>query len=203
MSSGRRIEDDAEAARERERAEKKVRCQAEKQKMEQVFTGVNEYGRLPKKSQFTTQPYIKGKLFLIQADDKSFSPYDYASAGCVLSDECRETTGCSFDKFAELRARSADEVQSVAVISCHKVKHGDYVPASGSNTGERIPGYDMVCELSLVDRTIPAVIYQKTFKSELIMLEDDTSTTITGKKELVAGVPHREMDSFLLGLPRK
>jgi len=198
--------DEGEAKREKERTEKAARCAKEKAAFDLLDSKADEFGKLPKKVQIGAQPYLKGKLFVVEAREKYFHAYDPSTTGCRFSKECSSDAGCSatsVDVFQDIRARSPEEVQTVALITCRKVKRGDYEQVSGAKKGEKVPGYDMNCDLVLVDHTIPAVIYKKTFNSELLAFEDSSGLAHTGEKELVARTPHREMDSFLLGLPRK
>ncbi len=204
LNNGERQPTEAEAKEEKERDERTARCGKEKQAMELLDAKADEYAQLPKKTQLNPQPYVKGKLFIVEAREKYFYAYDFTGTGCRFSKDCQRDAGCSgVDKFQDIRARSAEEVQTVALISCRKVKRGDYERMSGPKQGEKIPGYDIVCEVALVDRTIPSVIHKKTFNSELLAWENESALTLTGVKELVARTPYDEMDTFLLGLPRK
>jgi len=196
-----------EGKEESERKERSARCAQEKEALQLLDSKANEFSRLPKRKQLVAQPYVKGKLYMIElreVESLGERAFTYEGAYCRVSAECQADASCSgADKFREIRARSIDEVQTVAIRTCHKVKRGDYVQTSGSNKGENVPGYDLACELVLVDRTIPAVVHKKTFESELLMLEDQSRMPLTGKRELVARAPDDEMDSVLLGLPRK
>ncbi len=194
---------EAEAKADNERTERTARCNKEKENLKLLDSQKELYARLPRRTQLTGQPYIKGKLVILELSDK----YKFFSYGgyCLASEECKPDAGCSSDdKFKDIRARSVEEAKTIALIACHKVKRGDYVQTSGSKPGETIPGYDMACDLTLVDRAIPAVIQKKAFKSELLALEDQSRLALgTDAKELVARIPYNEMDTFLLGLPRK
>jgi hypothetical protein len=206
LNSATETVSETEAKGEKERSELKARCSKEKEAMNLLDSRADEFGRLPKKTELTTEPYLKGKLFVVDDRDKRLYAYDFSPTGCRYSKECQRDAGCSptsFDQFQEVRARSAEEVQTVALISCRKVKHGDYKRTGGPNQGETIPGFDINCEVAVVDKTIPAVIYKKTFNSELLMLENETALSLSGTKELVASTPYREIDKFLLDLPRK
>ncbi len=205
-SCGSPVVDEGEAKREKERTERAARCGEEKAALDLLDSKADEYAKLPKKLQIIAQPYLKGKIFVVESREKYFHAYDFTSTGCRFSKECRSDAGCSptsVDKFQDVRARTIEEVQTVALISCRKVKRADYERMSGSKKDEKIPGYDIACELVLVDRTIPAVIHKKTFNSELLAFEEGSSLALNGGKELVARTPYDEMDSFLLALPRK
>lgn len=204
LNSHERRPAEAEAKAEKERTERTARCNKEKENLKLLDSKQDQYARLPKRTQLTDQPYIKGKLVILELSDKYKFFVSYRSS-CLASDECKSDAGCSSDdKFEDIRAHSVEEVQTIALITCHKVKRGNYVQTSGSKQGEAIPGYDMACDLTLVDRAIPAVIQKKAFTSELLAFEDQSSLALgTDVKELVARIPYDEMDKFLLGLPRK
>lgn len=196
---------EAEATAEKERNVKLEKCGQEKQSLAQLDADVDNLARLPSKTQLTSEPYLKGKLFVVETRDKQNYASDTSGPGCRMSKDCSRDAGCSptsFDKFTDVRARSIAEVGTVALIECRKIKHGEFVK-TGSSSGEKVPGYDISCNLTLVDRSIPAVIYKKTFDSKLLMVEDQTSVALTGTKELVARTPTSEMDEFLLKLPRR
>jgi hypothetical protein len=196
---------EADAAAEKERKAKIEKCSQEKQSLAQLDADVDNLARLPAKTQLASAPYLKGKLFIVETRDKRNYVNDTSGPGCRMSKDCSRDAGCSptsYDKFTDVRARSVAEVGSVALIECRKIKHGEFVK-TGSSSGEKIPGYDLSCNMTLVDRTIPAVIYKKTFDSKLLMVEDQTSVALTGAKELVARTPTSEMDEFLLNLPRR
>lgn len=204
LNSHERRPAEAEAKAEKERTERTARCNKEKENLKLVDSNTEQYARLPKRTQLTGQPYINGKLVILELSDKYKFFVSYRGY-CLASEECQPDAGCSGDdKFEDIRARSVEEVQTVVLIACHKVKRGNYVQTSGSKPGESIPGYDMACDLTLVDRAIPAVIQKKAFTSELLAFEDQTRLALgTDVKELVARTPYDEMDKFLLGLPRK
>ena len=196
---------DTEAKAENERKAKAEKCGQEKQALAELDAKVDDFARLPSRVQLAAQPYLKGKLFVVEIRDKSNYVYDFSGTGCRMSEDCRKDAGCtgtSYDKFSDVRARSIADVGTTAVIDCRKIKHGEFVQ-SGSSSGEKIPGYDLSCNLTLVDRSIPAVVFKKTFDSKLLMTEDQSSVSLSGPKELVARTPTSEMDDFLLKLPRR
>jgi hypothetical protein len=194
---------EAEAKAEKERTEKAKKCSEEKQSLSKLDARVDDFARLPAKTQLVTVPYLKGKLFIVETRDKRNHVYDFSGTGCRMSKDCSGDAGCKgIDKFSEVRARSVEEVGTVALIECRKIKKGNFVQ-TGSNSDEKIPGYDLSCNVTLVDRSIPAVVYRKKFDSELLMVEDSTSVSLSGPKELVARTPTSEMDEFLLKLNRR
>ena len=194
---------EAEAKAEKERKEKAEKCGQEKQALTKLDANVDDFARLPPRTQLVTIPYLKGKLFIVETRDKHNYVYDFSGTGCRMSKDCSGDAGCKgIDKFSEVRARSIEEVGTVALIECLKIKKGTFVP-TGSSSGEKIPGYDLSCNVTLVDRSTGTLIYKKKFDSELLMIEDSTSVSLSGPKELVARTPTSEMDEFLLKLQRR
>ncbi|CAN5647885.1 hypothetical protein BH20ACI4_BH20ACI4_30630 [soil metagenome] len=82
---------------------------------------------------------------------------------------------------------------------CEEISLGSY---NGSITGkdsEKIPAYGWKCEITIVDKTIPAVVYRKTFQNKLEELK-----LISGSgKEDRAAPPSNEIGEFLESLPQK
>lgn len=194
---------EANANAEKDRKEKAEKCSQEKEALAKLDAKVDDFARLPAKTQLVPLPYLKGKLFIVETRDKRNYVYDFSGTGCRMSKDCSADAGCTgIDKFTEVRARSVEEVGTVALIECRKIKKGDFVQTN-SSSHEKIPGYDLSCSVTLVDRSIPAVIYRKQFNSELLMVEDSTSVSLSGPKELVARTPTTEMDEFLTKLQRR
>lgn len=194
---------EAEAKADKERKEKAEKCSQEKQALTKLDAKVDDFARPPAKTKLVTSPYLKGKLFIIETRDKQNYVYDSSGTGCRMSKDCSADAGCKgIDKFSEVRARRVEEVGTIALIECRKIKKGRFVP-TGSNSGEKIPGYDLSCNVTLVDRSLPAVVYKRKFDSKLLMVEDSTSVSLSGPKELVARTPTTEMDDFLLKLQRR
>ena len=192
---------EAEAKAEKERKEKAEKCRQEKEALTKLDARVDDFARLHAKTQLVTLPYLKGKLFIVETRDRQNYVYDFSGTGCRMSKECSRDAGCTgIDKFSEVRARSVEEVGTVALIECRKIKQGDFVQ---TRSGEKVPGYDLSCNVTLVDRSLPAVVYKKKFDSKLLMVEDSTSVSLSGPKELVARTPTTEMDEFLLKLARR
>ena len=194
---------ETEAKAEKDRKDKAEKCKQEKEALTKLDARVDGFARLPTKTKLVAVPYLKGKLFIVETRESRNYVYDFSDTGCRFSKDCSGDAGCKgIDKFREVRARSVEEVGTVALIECRKIKQGDFVQ-TGSSSGEKIPGYDLSCNVTLVDRSLAAVIYKKKFDSELLMVEDSTRVALSGPKELVARTPTSEMDEFLLKLERR
>jgi len=89
----------------------------------------------------------------------------------------------------------------VALVDYKKVDDGPYVIVEKNKT---IPGFRLDAEVTLIDHTIPAVIYKKTFKGEkpAPVLKNTNDLYIKeGETEIVGKKPFEEIQKFLAELP--
>jgi hypothetical protein len=110
-----------------------------------------------------------------------------------------------FVKLGELHAQTPEEVQTVVQTDCFQVRRGSYVTKDEEK--KQIPSYISECEVSLVDLSVPAIIYRRKFENTKLP-EEITSLTVNWeeikrKNKVVAPEPRDEIRDFLLGLPRK
>jgi hypothetical protein len=139
-----------------------------------------EFSKLPAKSSITKSPYIKGLVVAYEQDDgdKEFSSAD------------------SYIPTDDLKALTADEVGTIILIKNKNVFYGNYTV----QTRGKIPSYVLTSEVIIIDNTIPAVIYRKTFRGappsdEVMVSPSDDS--IEGDS------PDDKVNEFLEKLPRK
>jgi hypothetical protein len=153
-----------------------------------VFTAKKEeYTTLPKKVQLTTTPYIKGKLVnYIQWNeverDKRVPPF------WTFVDTSAFNTTLPL-------AKTPEEVGTITLEKCDQ--HSDGFFTSGDN---KIPAYGWKCELTIIDKTISAVIYRKTFESRKLQ---NTESVRNNRGKVEAEKPSIEMSQFLDKLPQK
>jgi len=142
---------------------------------------VAEYARLPGSSQMTGQPYINGKAVALSkdADQK-----EYTLDRSLLSEA---TT---------VIAESPEEVGTVVLVTTRRQRFATYT-ITGS---DHIPAYILFADLTIVDRSIPAVIYKKTFKGERPEEVVDVSRYET---EIVGTDPTYKISEFLAKLPHR
>jgi hypothetical protein len=156
-----------------------------------------EYVTLPDKVQLTQEPYINKKIALFKTWQGSRGPdqelQNYFGAFINPGEEV----------IKELLANSPDEVGTVVMVEdnskergCKEVPKGNYRDAE---TGDVYGGYVEVCELTIVDRQIPAVILRKKFEGKL----DDREYIRKGSGKVVGRVDYGEVYSFLTSLPRR
>ena len=139
---------------------------------------LSEYGSPPSSSRLTGRPYINGKAIALSKDqeDKEYS----LDSRLINSGE----------------AESPEEVGTVVLVKNHQQKIGTYV----TDSGRRIPGFVIVADLVIVDRSLGAVIYRKTFRGDRPEIE---VTISPGASEVTGSDPRDKISEFLEKLPRK
>lgn len=146
-----------------------------------------ELTKLPAKTQLTNEPYIKGKAVLYYQT-------------IPLKKAAGEKTPWVFDQQLSYKkvpvARNPEEVGTVILRICNEISLGSY---ETQFTEEKIPVYGSKCEVTIIDKTIPAVIHRKTFQTKL------NDHKIIGKdaKEIRESPPLIEIYNFLESLPQK
>ena len=96
-------------------------------------------------------------------------------------------------------AKKPEEVETVILEKCDEISLGSYARSNPGEKAETIPAFGWKCEITIVDKTIPAVIYRKTFQNKLEELK-----IISGSgKEDRAAPPSNEIGEFLKSLPLK
>src|SRR6185503_4813220 len=93
-------------------------------------------------------------------------------------------------------AESPEEVGTVVLVTTRRQKFATYT-ITGS---DHIPAYILFADLTIVDRSIPAVIYKKTFKGERPEEVVDVSRYET---EIVGTDPTYKISEFLAKLPHR
>jgi hypothetical protein len=164
---------------------------------ENAFEGKEkEFRKLPAKVQLTAQPYIRGKA-AFYSNDVELGEDTYWMLDNVLSG-----VFSSFDvKIKDVTAQAPDEVETVVLRNCRQARKGSYriYTKETDSTIKTVPAYIWRCELTIVDRTLSAVIHRKKFESKL-----DKNISASGyESEVDAGIPYDEIYNFLGELPRK
>jgi hypothetical protein len=138
-----------------------------------------EYARLPSSSRMTGSPYFNGRAIALTKDAEE---KEYRQDYSLLDND--------------VRAESPEDVGTVVLVTYRRQKFGTY-----TTTGyDHLPGYVMVGELTIVDRSIPAVIYRKTFRGERPGENVDISMSQT---EIVGTEPTDKISEFLSKLRRR
>ena len=148
---------------------------------------LGEISQIPAQEQLTKTPYRKGSQLPLL--EKMESEKDYQLTGGIVEDF---STG----------EYPAANTLSIAYVDYKKEQVDTYTVPEDKTT---VPGYIMVGNLTLVDNSIPAVIYRKTFRGEKAKGLTDNNTVFIpkGSKEVVGKKPTDEIRKFLDALPRK
>jgi hypothetical protein len=141
--------------------------------------------------QLTAQPYIKGKIV-------------YYFQHITLKDKSeKKLTGWVYQKNTPFPlaviAKKPEEVETVILEKCDEISLGSYARSITGGKSETIPAFGWKCEITIVDKTIPAVIFRKTFQNKL---EEFKLVSTTGKEDRTAP-PSNEIGEFLKALPQK
>jgi hypothetical protein len=147
--------------------------------LKRLQASVSEYAKLPGSSRLTGRPYITGKAIAISKDQEE---EEYGLDRSVLSgtDE----------------AESPEEVGTVILIKNHKQKFGTYTTTSSGT----IPGYVLLADVVIVDRSLGAVIFRKTFRGDR---PGDLVNITRGASEVTGSGPDDKIREFLEKLPHK
>jgi hypothetical protein len=151
-----------------------------KEAMEKLSAVAGDLAKLPPKEQLTNEPYIKGKVVMVRQNEGG-KPY---------------VNNMDNGQFGETYARTPEEVQTVALVNCSKTQKGNY--RTNENPPRELPAFSTDCNLTLIDRTIPAVIFKKRFEAKL-----DEKAGVTAQTKEVNSYAEHEMSDFLKALPRK
>lgn len=149
----------------------------------------SEFTQPPQRVQLTDQPYIRGKLLALTRREPASFVMDSAVS--------------IYGNASGLLTETPEEVGTVALLDCKKQRAGTFVIESQRRS---VPGFIWLCELTLVDRSIAAVIHRRTFRGE------EAGYSVTGERrtqissdatEVVGEMPSREVGTFLSSLPRR
>ena len=146
---------------------------------------LEEFSQPPPREQLADQPYIRGRALVIKR--RQDPP--------VLMMEDPVYWGT--DEAKELLAQTPEQVGTVVVLNYSKENAGSYkiVNANGG-----VSAYREVCEVILVDRSIPAVIHRKTFRGP----EPSSATSISHyQTDVTTPVDLTSLQNYILNLPRK
>lgn len=154
------------------------------QDLDRLQTRLDEFSQIPPREQLTDQPYIKSHVLVVtRKPDMPFlmmtqEPHYYPS-----------------DRAKELLAQTPEQVGTVVVLNYSKEEAGSYKLVEGSGG---VSAYREVCELILIDRSIPAVIHRKTFRGP-----EPLSTTSISERQAVVVTPVdlTELRNYIMKLP--
>lgn len=153
---------------------------------DRLQASLEEFSKLPGE-QITDQPYLKGRVLVVtRKPDMPFLTMDQEPLPYPDDERAKE-----------LLAQTPEQVGTVVVLNYSKEKVGTYKIVEGSGG---VNAYREVCELIVIDRSIPAVIHRKTFRGR-----DPASTTSIRETqgEILTSVDITELRSYIMKLPSK
>jgi len=146
---------------------------------------LEEFAQVPPREQLTDQPYIKGRALVIKR--RQDPP--------VLMMEDPVYWGS--DQAKELMAEAPEQVATVVLLNYSKEGAGSYKVEGGSGG---VSAFREACELTVIDRSIPAIIHRKTFHGP----DPLSSTSISHTQaEVVTSVDLTAVRNYILKLPRR
>jgi len=154
------------------------------QDLDRLQARLEEFSQVPPREQLTDQPYIKGRILVI---DKK--------PNMAFLTMTQEPHYWPSDRAKDLLAQTPEQVGTVALLNFSKEAAGSYKLTEGSGG---VSAFREVCELILIDRSIPAVIHRKTFRGA-----DPRSTTSISQyqAEVVTSVDLTELRNYIMKLP--
>jgi hypothetical protein len=99
-----------------------------------------------------------------------------------------------------MHAQTPEEAQTVVLQKCDEISFGLFAYMVGDTVvGDKIPSYGWKCEITVIDRTIPAIVGRKNFETEKKEREMVSEKT----KEIRLTPPFGEIKKYLDSLPTK
>lgn len=155
------------------------------------FRGLEEeLAKVPATVKLSGDGYIKGKtarfLQSISRENK----------------DKKDKVTWSYDPFLDAvqRALTPADVGTVVLQKCVEMQMGMFQQDIGvAKIGEKVPAFGWKCDVTVIDKTIPAVVGRKSFESEI----KDLETVREGAKEIKRSPPLVEINNFLKALPKK
>lgn len=160
---------------------------SETEECKKVRENLAEYEKLPELTQLTEKPYIKGKMIVIDKSGiRSRVRYkEVEGLPCIIS---------PID--SPMIARRAEDIGAIVFLETREEQAGWYTDYKKK---AKMPGYISVIDVTIVDHTIPAIIYKKSVKGKLTRY-----VTLTKPTDTVSNPPPLgDVVSFLNKLPRK
>lgn len=143
----------------------------------------DEFAKFSAPEKLVDEPYVKAPVVIV---------WTYADGKTEIKEN-------NINRIKD-HATSAEHAKSVFKIKCSEIRAGEYV----FDEQTKVPAFTSKCETELYDKTIPALIYRKTFEN--VKLEDSIKAgRITGKvpDKVVAPIPEKEIEDFIYFIPRR
>ncbi len=157
-------------------------------------TSADELIKLNPPVRLAKEPYIKGKVLIASQTFSGVSASEN-SDGVIVFDKRVEKYGLAQDSVAD----SYNEAETIIQIACSKGERlGDYVTKDAAQ--KKFPAYASNCKISVIDKTIPAIIAQKNFVGTFLSAEENFNER---DKTFRAPPPYLEIGTFIKTLPKR
>lgn len=141
------------------------------------------------------EPYRKGKFLIVREAPFTKSQTEESQKVAMF------VTPSDYDLPKEDFARSYEEAETIFRIACSKgAKLAYYVPKDKDLLQQKFPAYSVNCRLSLIDKTIPAIIAQQDLIGTDIL---ENQTFFPNDKEVRAREPVEKIKAFIKQLPKR
>lgn len=146
----------------------------------------------PPPIKLAAKPYLKGKVLVLEK-----KPTDDNEKTILISNSTE-----SYITDPERQAILPGNIGSIVRIDCRKGNRiGDY----SVDETTKVPAFGSICEVSVADNKMPAIIVKKTFSyndlPDIAMMEKDKSGKLL-KTQYIAAFPTDEIKKFLESLPK-
>lgn len=142
--------------------------------------------------QLAAKPYLKGKVLIVEQHPREA----FLSTGAPSVVESPERYGLT----KELMTQSITQAGTLIQIKCGKGKKiNEYVTQDAEK--KKVPVHAVDCTVSVIDKTIPAIIAQKNFVGDFFIGSE--KRTITVETEFYAFAPTTDIADFIKKLPKK
>jgi hypothetical protein len=157
-----------------------------------IKAATNELTKLPSSVRLDPKGYIKGDVVQYEQTidredkDKKEKPTWRVEQLVLLQDK--------------VPPQKVDGVSTVVLRKCEEVSTGSYGTIAGHEVvGDDVKGFGWKCEITVVDKTIPAVIARKTFEAK----PDEYKSVSANTKVITVPPPLTEMRDYLKSLERR
>lgn len=205
-----------QALQEKERVEGQAKLDRERESLEKALRAGREQLRLTNLRRQEGNPSIRGKMVILMQEghDAPFVAASDDAASASAPDRVLKTRRGAyipnlFDRLPdELRAKSVDEIETIALLRVSEEQTGIYVkpgkswPSGGGIVGEtptEVFGYVVIYRLELIDKLQGAIIAERTFRGSPAPMKEEVLDGWAGK--LVGAAPDDKVLEFLEGLP--
>jgi hypothetical protein len=159
-----------------------------------------ELGTAPKTVQLTKEPYLKGKVLFLKT--RKSQPPIVENPTPVVDKYSPPPPPSDLDQFKDIMAVTADDIGTIVLIEnpiyedgCKEVEKSLYQ----TEAGKPILGKAQVCEVTIIDRSIPAVIFTKKIEAQM----RDKMAMRNDRGYVLARVDNKEIYDFIATLPRR